>query len=144
MDTDVFMKVLDGISDDGFLGFVDSFLDDSEIDWSPVKLGDRGFSQQHFAFHRDYCALYESRLRSVLQRHKVEEADFVSHCQVWLTAATNHGDAESTTASTRDVVETLVSMLEWVADFGTFASMMASRNEGSDGTSDTNSDPSES
>jgi hypothetical protein len=129
MDGTVFEAVLMGISDEGFLDYIDRLLDQkaAALSWKHDHLDGHGYSNEHLQAHAEYCAIYESRVRSVLKQHHVDLDAFTARCSEELTAkpSTDNGSA----ASTRDVAETMLGMLEWVADFQAFATMLASRND---------------
>jgi hypothetical protein len=137
MDDAVFEQVLLGISDDSFLEYVDDFLDEqsSAVVWDAESIASRGFGPEHLKVHKDYCTLYESRVSSVLRQHDVDADAFATRCARQLETTTSTGNDE---ASTQEIVATLVSMLDWVVNFETFASSMLTRVR-DDGSSSTGS-----
>ena len=109
---EVFEAVVEGISSDGFLTFIDRFLStDNGLCWPPEA--GTSYSLQHLQFHAQYTNIYESRVRSVLRKHGVSEDDFAAQCRL----AQKQDRIESPEVSRRDLVDAVLEMLTF-ADSG--------------------------
>jgi hypothetical protein len=158
-DAPVFEAVLLGISADNFLAFVDRFLarytdvGPQMLDWPAPEagVGAAAFTLPHLDAHKAYCALYESRVRSVLRNAKVSEDDFAGLCAQEMSAGcaasgavdrrdtqaqANSDKDEGGVASKAQLVAALYEMLECVADFNSFARMMHDRQTGDEDSDD--------
>lgn len=123
--------VVEGVSGDAFLAFTDRFLDArlsaaTPLLWPPA---DGTFTVAHLQSHTQYCLLYESRIKSTLAKLRMTQDELVDRCLRVSTSTSRDGEVTegSSVATTAELAECLLNMLECVADFQTFAAMMAMR-----------------
>ena len=112
-DDKVFCAVIDRLSDDRFMMFVDDFLERECVHF-PADAAQSEFAHQHKEIHDQYVRLYDTRCEAVLKEAGISTHEFMKMCQL----------------STDPDVSFLVDIVASVADFDTFTRLMAMKRLG--------------